>query len=131
MLRPLTVPEEGMEWKMKFHGINYYSRQPQTIFDFYRKLGLRVIQEKESDDYYGAALALTDEQEPVMWIWAVPEGEEQPCCNNLYFTTGGKVPEVYEQLTKAGIDCPEPVRTFWGGMELIVKDPDGNTVLFT
>ena len=116
---------------MHFHGINYYSRQPDKLFEFYKTLGLRVVQEKESEDYYGAALTLSDGAEPVLWIWAVPPGEEQPCCNHLYFTTEGKVPEVYARLRAAGISCPEPVSTFWGGMELIVTDPDGNPVLFT
>lgn len=116
---------------MKFHGLNYYSQEPQRLFDFYKKLGLRVIQEKESDDYFGAAFALSDESEPVLWIWSIPEGQKQPCCNNLYFTTDGKVTEVYERLRALGIDCPEPIHTFWGGMELIVTDPDGNTILYT
>ncbi len=116
---------------MKFHGINYYSKQPQKIFDFYKALGLRVVQEKESEDYFGAALALTDETEPLIWIWSIPEGEEQACCNHLYFTTNGNVPEVYNTLKAKGIDCEEPVKTFWGGMELIVTDPDGNTILYT
>ena len=107
---------------MHFHGINYYSKQPQVIFDFYKTLGFNVHQEKESDDYFGAALSLTEEEEPVMWIWSVPEGEEQSCCNHLYFTTDG--------IKAAGIDRPEPVRTFWGGVELIVTDPDGNTILY-
>ena len=62
---------------MNFHGLNFYSKQPQRIFDFYKALGFRVVQEKESDDYFGAALALTDEKEPVMWIWSIPEGKEQ------------------------------------------------------
>lgn len=113
-----------------FHGLNFYSKQPQIIFDFYKALGFRVVQEKESDDYYGAALALTDEKEPVMWIWSIPEGKEQACCNNLYFTTDGKVDEIYENIKAAGIDCPEPIKTFWGGTELTVIDPDGNTILF-
>ena len=86
---------------MKFHGLNYYSKQPQRIFDFYKTLGFRVHQEKESDDYFGAALALTDEQEPIMWIWSIPEGKEQPCCNNLYFTTNGKVYEIYGKIKAA------------------------------
>ena len=116
---------------MKFHGLNYYSAQPQRLFDFYKKLGLRVHQEKESEDYFGAALALSEEIEPLMWIWAIPEGKTEPCCNNLYFTTNGKVQETYHRLQEAGIDCPEPVRMFWGGWELIVTDPDGNTILFT
>ena len=115
---------------LNFHGLNFYSKQPQRIFDFYKALGFRVVQEKESDDYFGAELALTDEKEPVMWIWSIPEGKEQPCCNNLYFTTNGKVYEIYENIKAAGIECPEPFKTFWGGTELILTDPDGNTILF-
>lgn len=115
---------------LHFHGLNYYSKNPQRLFDFYKSIGLRVVQEKESDDYFGAALALSDEKEPVMWIWSVPEGKAQPCCNNLYFTTNGRVYDVYESLKAAGICCPEPVKMFWGGVELIVTDPDGNTILF-
>ena len=114
---------------LHFHGLNYYSKDPQRLFDFYKTLGLRVVQEKESDDYFGAALALSDEKEPVMWIWSIPEGKEQPCCNHLYFTTNGHVYDVYESLRAAGIDCPEPVKMFWGGVELTVTDPDGNTIL--
>ncbi len=71
---------------MRFHGINYYSHNPERLFEFYKTLGLRVVQERESDDYYGAALALSD--------------------------------------------ADEPVTTFRGGTELIVTDPDGNTVLY-
>ncbi len=115
---------------MHFHGLNYYSKDPQRLFDFYKALGLRVVQEKESEDYYGAALALDSSDEPVMWIWSVPKGQEQACCNNLYFTTDGHVQEIYERLTAAGISCPPPVKTFWGGTELTVTDPDGNTILF-
>ena len=79
----------------------------------------------------GARLNLRpiDEKEPVMWIWSIPEGKEQPCCNHLYFTTNGHVYDVYESLRAAGIDCPEPVKMFWGGVELTVTDPDGNTIL--
>ncbi len=115
---------------MNFHGINYYSKQPQKLFDFYKTLGFRIVQEKESDDYFSAALALTDEKEPLIWIWSVPEGAEQPCCNHLYYTTDDTVPAVYASLKEKGIACEEPVKTFWGGMELIVTDPDGNTVLY-
>ena len=115
---------------MKFHGLNYYSKQPEKLFEFYKALGLRVHQEKESDDYFGAALALTDEKEPLMWIWTIPADKEQLCCNNLYFNTEGTVYEVYERIKAAGIECPEPVKTFWGGVELIVTDPDGNTILY-
>lgn len=84
-----------------FYGLNFYSKQPQVIFDFYKALGFRVVQ-----------------------------GKEQSCCNNLYFTTNGKVEEIYENIKAAGIDCPEPIKTFWGGTELTVTDPDGNTILF-
>jgi len=114
---------------MRFHGLNYYTHQPDALFDFYCRLGLRVVQQKEADSYYGAALALGEGQEPLLWIWATPQGEEQPCCNHLYFKSDD-VPGEYARLQAAGIQCPAVIDTFWGGKELIVSDPDGNTVLF-
>lgn len=116
--------------KMKFHALNYYSKQPEILFAFYKQIGLHIVQEKESDDYYGAALALGDSDAPAIWIWSIPEGKEQPCHNHLWFTADN-VDELYEQLRSRGIECPPPVKTFWGGKELLVTDPDGNTILFT
>ena len=37
---------------------------------------------------------------------------------------------VFASLKDKGIACPEPVKTFWGGVELLVTDPDGNTILY-
>lgn len=114
-----------------FYGLNYYSNNPDELFEWYKKIGFKVIQEKESDDYYGAAFALQESQtEPVMWIWKSAEGEPAKCCNNLYFRTNGKIKEIYENVKASGISCEPPYRAPWGGTEFFLIDPDGNTILF-
>ena len=45
----------------KFSGINIYSKKPEMVFEFYKKLGFRVLEEGAPDDkWYGAMLALQD-----------------------------------------------------------------------
>jgi hypothetical protein len=54
-----------------FSGINIHSNDPPESFAFYKKLGLRVLEECAPDDkWYGATLALQDgSDEPKIWIW--------------------------------------------------------------
>lgn len=113
-----------------FAGVNIYSRQPERILDFYKKLGLCVKVQPE-EKYFGAELALTAaENGPVIWIWSVAEDEDAPCRNHLVFTADGKLDRVYENIQAAGIECEPPKCAPWGGMELLLADPDGNEILF-
>ena len=56
--------------KFKFSGINIYSKKPEVVFEFYKKLGFRVPEEHSPDDkWYSAMLSLQeDENEPMIWI---------------------------------------------------------------
>ena len=38
--------------------------------------------------------------------------------------------EVYENIVLAGIECNPPFTAAWGGRELILRDPEGNELLF-
>ena len=81
----------------KFDGMNYYSANPERLFDFYSRLGLRVMDRAApGDEYFGASLALAGSDRPVMWIWRAPEGTE--CKNNLSFTTGGNLDMAYRAI---------------------------------
>lgn len=112
-----------------FGGVNFYSPEPERLLDYYKKLGLRVVEEvAPGDEYFGASLALMGCDTPVMWIWRCPEGDQSK--NNLCFTTGGRLAEVYQTIREAGVECEPPSRAPWGGMELLLTDPDGNTILF-
>ena len=57
--------------EFKFSGINIYSKKPEVVFEFYKKLGFRVMEEVSPDDkWYGSTLALHDgSDEPMIWIW--------------------------------------------------------------
>ena len=44
--------------------------------------------------------------------------------------TDGKFCALYACITVAGIGCPPPAAAAWGGMELLLTDPDGNALLF-
>ena len=116
----------------KFSGINIYSKNPEMVFEFYKKLGFRVLEESAPDDkWYGAMLALQDdENEPMIWIWRSDDDDNHVVCNHFVFSTNGKMDEVYENSIAAGIDCNPPFKAVWGGMELILHDPEGNELLF-
>ena len=47
--------------EVAFSGINIYSKKPEAVFEFYKKLGFRVLEEVAPDDkWYGSTLALQD-----------------------------------------------------------------------
>lgn len=116
----------------KFRGINISSNNPEKTFEFYKKLGFRVLEECEPDDqWYGATFALQDDKdEPVIWIWRRQDGDEMVVKNNFVFGVDGKLEETYHQFKAAGIECDPPVVAVWGGQELTLTDPDGNSLLF-
>lgn len=116
----------------QFSGINIYSRDPVQSLNFYKALGLRVLHEPAPDDnWYGAELALQDDKdEPVIWIWRLGDSDESTTSNAFVFTTGGKLQETYGKIRAAGISCEPPATAAWGGQELILYDPDGNSLLF-
>lgn len=116
----------------KFSGINIYSKKPEVVFDFYKKLGFRVLEERSSDDkWYGAMLALQEgADEPMIWIWRLGENDNSVARNHFVFTTNGKMDQVYESIIATGIECQPPFTAVWGGRELILHDPEGNELLF-
>ena len=117
--------------KLKFSGINIHSDEPEKTFEFYRKLGFRVLEEvPPGDKWYGAVLALQDENdEPRIWIWRKGE-EETAFCNHFVFSAGGDLDAVYQHIIAAGIACEPPFTAAWGGRELTLRDPAGNELLF-
>ncbi len=116
----------------KFSGINIYSDHPVKTFGFYKTLGFRLLEECAPDDrWYGATFALQDDKdEPIIWIWRRQADDQTSAKNHLVFGTDGKLDETYRQFRAAGIECSPPVTAEWGGQELTLTDPDGNTLLF-
>lgn len=116
----------------KFSGMNIYSKNPATTFEYYKKLGFRPLEECEPDDqWYGATLALQDDSdEPVIWIWRAQDGDDTVVRNLFVFGTDNKLDEVYCQFKGSGVECDPPATASWGGREMMLCDPDGNMLLF-
>ncbi len=111
----------------KFRGINISSKDPKRLVLFYRDiLGLKVLGD---DPHYDGVTFGNNEDEPVFWIWD----------ENIWgASTAGAVTlvfdcddhdKMYEELKAKGVDLDPPKTAVWGGKELFVKDPGGNTVL--
>ena len=116
--------------KCRFGGINIQSNNPAPVFEFYKKLGFRVLQEPD-ERWFGAMLALQlGGQTPVIWIWKQGEADREVCHNHLVFLTDGHIDSVYQEICDAGIECEPPFIASWGGKALILHDPDGNLLLF-
>ena len=115
-----------------FGGMNIYAKEPEKVFDFYKRLGFRVVEEcASSDPYYGARLALMeDNDQATIWIWRIDGEDKIQCKNSFVFLTNGKLQEVYENIRRMGICCDPPETAVWGGQELILHDPAGNMLLF-
>ena len=118
--------------RFQFSGINIYSKKPKVVFDFYKKLGFRVLEEVPSDNkWYGSTLALQDGADtPMIWIWRRSDEDDNVVCNHFVFSADGKMNEIYETITAAGIECNPHFIAAWGGMEFILHDPEGNELLF-
>ena len=82
--------------EVAFSGINIYSKKPEAVFEFYKKLGFRVLEEVAPDDkWYGSTLALQDgDNAPIIWIWRQSDEDNSVVCNHFVFSTNGKMDEV-------------------------------------
>ena len=111
----------------RFKGMNISSKYPKRLAEFYRDvLGMKMLE--SSADYDGVTFG-NDENEPVFWIW--DEGKWGK-------SNGGSVTLVvdcddhdktYQELIAKDVKLNPPKTAVWGGKELFVKDPDGNTIL--
>lgn len=76
-------------------------------------------------EYYGASLALSDcGNAPLLRIWRA--AAEHARTSKLVFNTD----DLHARITAAGTECAPPTTADWGGMELLLTDPDGNRLLF-
>ena len=71
--------------EVAFSGINIYSKKPEAVFEFYKKLGFRVLEEVAPDDkWYGSTLALQDgDNAPIIWIWRQSDEDNSVVCNHF------------------------------------------------
>lgn len=110
-----------------FIHVNIYSDNPAGIVEFYNeKLGI-PIQFEGFGDYEGACFGFIQDA-PNICVWHKKRDIDKSnpviilgCSNGL--------DEVYQDLLSKGIDLNPPVMSDWGGRELILKDPENNTIM--
>ena len=111
----------------KFLGMNISSKDPKRLALFYRDvLGLTIL--NEGSNYDGATFG-NGNDEPVFWIWDENKwGKANEGIVCLVFKCDDH-DKTYEELKQKGVSLDPPKTAVWGGKELYVKDPDGNTIL--
>jgi len=93
---------------LKFSGINISSYDTKKMTVFYRdKLGLNVIGDefekgRDYDSYDGNVCLIFDHDD---------------------------LEKLYAELKEKGVALDPPKTADWGGQELVMKDPDGNTII--
>ena len=112
---------------LKFRGMNISSKDPKRLALFYRDiLGVKMI---EDDPNFDGVTFGNNENEPVFWIWNENEWGLSNTGTVKFVFDHDDLTILYDELKAKGVELAPPRTADWGGQELIVKDPDGNTVI--
>ena len=107
--------------------MNISSKDPKKLALFYQDiLGVKML---ESDPDFDGVTFGNNKNEPIFWIWDENKwgkSNEGPVC--LVFECDNH-DKTYQELKQKGISLDPPKTAVWGGMELFIKDPDGNNIL--
>lgn len=110
-----------------FRGMNISSKHPKRLALFYKDiLGIPVLGDDENFD--GIEFGFIKDA-PVFWIWDENrwgKSNEGGVC--LVFDCDDH-DKTYNELKEKGVFLDPPKTAIWGGKELYLKDPDGNTIL--
>ncbi len=111
-----------------FGGINISSKDPEGMTKFYNeKLGIPIIG-NDPADFDGAEIGF-DIDQPHIWIWDETKWGKTNKGTVTFVFGCDDHDKTYEELKQKGVGLDPPTTATWGGKELHVKDPDGNTVL--
>ena len=110
-----------------FRGFNISSKDPQRLVLFYRDiLGIPVL---ENDDSFDGVVFGFIKDAPVFWIWDENKwGKSNEAAVCMVFDCDDH-DKTYQELKAKGVVLDPPRTAVWGGKELYVHDPDGNTIL--
>ena len=107
-------------------GINSYTKNPAQIFEFYRGLGWKVVNEGDlSTDWFGTEFGFNN---LTIWIWHDKDGKYD--IKNNFVIHCDDIFETNKELKAKGYDVSEPELMFYGDYEMKLFDEDGNLLLF-
>jgi catechol 2,3-dioxygenase-like lactoylglutathione lyase family enzyme len=111
-----------------FSGMNISSKNPAAIVEFYNKiLGIPILGDNPAD-IDGAEIGY-DIHQPHIWIWDENKWGKANTGTVTFVFGCDDQDKTYAELKQKGIELDPPAPASWGGKELYVKDPDGNTIL--
>ena len=111
----------------KFRGMNISSKDPKQLALFYRDvLGLTML---EDDPSYDGVTFGNSQDEPMFWIWDEAKWGKANTGTVTFVFDCDDHDKTYKELKQKGVTLDPPKVAVWGGKELFVKDPDGNTIL--
>ncbi len=109
-----------------FFRFNLTSDNPKALVDFYRDIiGVPLLDEMDPN-YDGVSLGFI--AEPHLCIWRADQNKKTNSGNAELVFMCDDVNKTYEELRQRGFVCDPPFKTYWGGLVLECRDPDGNLV---
>jgi predicted enzyme related to lactoylglutathione lyase len=107
--------------------MNISSKDTKRLVVFYKDiLELKIL---ESDPNYDGVTFGNSENEPMFWIWDENKWGKANTGTVTFVFECDDHDKTYEELKQKGLELEPPKIAVWGGKELFVKDPDGNTIL--
>ncbi|MDD4356990.1 MAG: VOC family protein [Smithellaceae bacterium] len=109
-----------------FFRFNLTSDNPKALVDFYLGIiGMPLLDEMDPN-YDGVSLGFI--AEPHLCIWRADQNKKANSGNAELVFMCDDVNKTYEELRQRGFVCDPPFKTYWGGLVLECRDPDGNLV---
>jgi len=109
-----------------FFRFNLTSKNPKALVEFYRDIiGMPLLGEIDLH-YDGVSFGFV--AEPHLCIWRADENMMVNSGNAELVFMCDDVNKTYEELCQRGLAANPPFETYWGGLVLECRDPDGNLV---
>ena len=107
--------------------VNLSSKDPKGLAEFYRTIGVPVFVQDENYDGWHLG---NPGSETSICVWDENAwGKSTEGFITIVFIVDD-LKKTYQEIKSKNINIDKPRRADWGGQELILKDPDGNIVMF-
>lgn len=110
---------------IKYECLNIGSKQPEMLAKYYEAIGIPLYFPFGCYDGFH----IGSEKEGYVCVWDENKwGKSTAGYVTLVFKVDD-LQKTYESLIEKGISATPPQTTAWGGVELLLEDPDGNKII--